>query len=163
MTFIAFCMIFFFKMIKCKCTFKIGSQHDLFTSWKCFLYPVLFVANVWLCIGTKYHQYSRCLSLYLDACSSTIITKLSRLEFFCMINKGYFKMVGDIFAFFNLLIFCVTFTLQSNILILDSLYLIITIQQIIAKQCKCSIFFFLLPFQNPFQQAILLMQLLWVC
>ena len=50
-------------------------------------------------------------------------------------------MGGDILAFSNLLILCMNFMLQSNILILDSLYLLFKILYIIIKLSKCCILF----------------------
>ena len=57
-------------------------------------------------------------------CYSYVALKMYNVEFSCMscmLNMNFSKVVVIIFKFLNLLIFCMSFTPKSNILILDTL------------------------------------------
>ena len=83
-------------------------------------------------------------------------------------QHNFSKMINRVFTLFYLHIFCINFTLQFNIFILDGLCLYGTMSQIIFEQCNCLFMFFnrllilLLYFlQHHFWRAILPRQLLW--
>ena len=71
-------------------------------------------------------------------------------------------MVDGVSRYFNLLIFCMNFILQYNILILDSLHLLFKILQIITEQCNCLLMFFKTLLQLCCSLLMLLLYFLYV-